>query len=203
MVHRQLKTAKRLATQNLKRENSLEMFNDKSARNLMELTPKLAPKAKKRALSKEQTKKRDAKIRLFGAKNGKEYQEQQLDVPKLNMAVIPGAKAKRGKKGKVFVGDHDLLLMNRLVRSINDKYDSVNELKLEKLKRLEELRDLKRQELERKDQEKKDKLEGKKSELRSKASVARAARRKGAKERRQEEEAEDEPKPKRKRVAFA
>ncbi|CAN3371578.1 hypothetical protein DIURU_004018 [Diutina rugosa] len=207
MVHRQSKTAKRSATQNKKRENESEVYSDGAARNLMASTPKLTPKKEKRAPSKEAIKKREAKIRLYGATNGTKYSETQLAVPQLNMAVTPGVKAKRGKKGKVFVDDHDSLLMNRLVKSINDKYDSVNESKLEKSKRLEDLRALKRQELERKEQAKQDKLEGKKSELRSKASVARAARRKSAKARRKEEEGDgdddNESAPKRKKVSFA
>lgn len=204
MPPRQLKQAKRLALQNKTRENELEVFADGQARNMMALTPKLTPKKEKKLLLKEQMKKREAKIRLYGARNGKEYLEQQLDVPKLNMAVVPGVKAKKGKKGKVFVDDHDLLLMKRLVLSINDKYDTVNESKLEKLKRLEELRALKREEMERKEQAKHDKLEGKKSELKLKALAARAARRKHAKEREREEAAEAEkPAKKRKKVAFA
>lgn len=207
MVHRQLKTAKRLGKQNKQRENELEVYTDNAARNLMALTPKLTPKKEKKALLKEAVRKREAKIRLYGASNGKKFLEQQLAVPKLNMAVTPGVKAKRGKKGKVFVDDHDSLTLNRLVKSINDKYDTVNELKLEKLKRLEELRELKRQELERKEQAKQDKLEGKKSELKLKALVARAARRKLAKERRREtdgDDGDDDGAPaKRKKVSFA
>ncbi|MDC6272166.1 hypothetical protein PP707_07680, partial [Acetobacter pasteurianus] len=112
--------------------------------------------------------------------------------------------AKRGKKGKKFVDDNDSLTLNRLVKSINDKYDQVNESKLEKSRRLEEIRELKRQEMERKEQMKKDKLDGKKDELRSKASVARAARRKNAKARKAYEVDEGENTvPKKKKVSFA
>lgn len=196
--------AKRNKSQNKTRTVEPEVFSDSKARNLLANQPKLTPKSKVKKLSKADIKKQQAKIRLYGATSGKEYREDQLDIPTLNKAIIPGAKVKKGKKGKKFVEDNDSLTMNRLVKSINDKYDQVNESKLEKSRRLEEIRELKRQEIERKEQQKIDKLENKKSELRSKASVARAARRKNSKARRQEEAAEVEPKDKkRKSVSFA
>lgn len=206
MAPRYSAQAKRNKTQNKTRTVDPEVFSDSKARNLLASQPKLTPKSKVRKLSKAEVKKQQAKIRLYGATNGKEYREDQLDIPTLNKAIIPGAKRQKGKKGKKFIEDSDSLTMNRLVKSINDKYDQVNESKLEKSRRLEELRDLKRQEIERKEQQKIDKLENKKSELRSKASVARAARRKNSKSRRQEEAAEAEAskdKKKRKSVSFA
>jgi len=203
MAPRQSKTAKRNKSQNKTRSVESEVFTDSNARNLLENQPKLTPKSLKPKLTKQKVKKQQAKIRLYGAKNGNEYSESQLNIPKLNTAVIPGVKAKRGKKGKVFVDDKDSLLMNRLVKSINDKFDIVNESKLEKSRRLEELRELKRKEIERKDQAKVDKLENKKDELKSKASVARASRRKNAKARRKEEEEEEKPKATKKKVSFA
>ncbi|KAI5968402.1 LOC1 [Candida margitis] len=202
MAPRQSKTAKRNKTQNKTRENESDIVSDSAARNLLADQPKLTPKSKVKKLSKLQVKKQQAKIRLYGAKNGKEYKEEQLDIPTLNRAIVPGVKVKRGKKGKKFVDDHDTLTLTRLVKSINDKHDEVNESKLEKSKRLEEIRELKRQEIERKEQQKKDKLDGKKDELRNKASVARSTRRKNAKARRAEEEVE-ETRPKKKKVSFA
>lgn len=189
MAPRQSQQAKRNKSQNKTRSVESEVTSDSKARNLLASQPKLTPKSKVRKLSLAQVKKQQAKIRLYGTKSGKEYREDQLNVPALNRAIIPGLKPKSGKKGKKFVGDNDSLTMNRLVKSINDKHDLVNESKLEKSRRLEELRDLKRQEIERKEQQKVDKVEGKKSELKNKANVARAARRKNAKGKNSEESA--------------
>ncbi|KAI5963393.1 LOC1 [Candida theae] len=203
MAPRQSKTAKRNKTQNKTRENESDIVSDSAARNLLADQPKLTPKSKVKKLSKLQVKKQQAKIRLYGAKNGKEYKEEQLDIPNLNRAIVPGVKVKKGKKGKKFVGDHDKLTLTRLVKSINDKHDQVNESKLEKSKRLEEIRELKRQEIERKEQQKKDKLDGKKDELRNRASVARSTRRKNAKARKAEEQVQETTAPKKKKVSFA
>ncbi|CAK7901092.1 60S ribosomal subunit assembly/export protein Loc1p [[Candida] anglica] len=203
MAPQQSKTAKRNKTQNKTRQVESEVTSDSVARNLMANPSKLTAKSKVRKPSKAAVKKQQAKIRLYGAKSGKEYREDQLEIPALNMAVTPGVKAKRGKKGKVFVGDHDSLTMNRLVKSINDKYDQVNESKLEKSRRLEELRELKKQEMERKEQQKIDKLEGKKDQLKNKASVARLARRKSAKAAKKAEDAGEVDSRSRKSVSFA
>lgn len=197
-MNKQTKSAKRSVKQNLTRSVDPEVTSDSMARNLMENQPKLTPKSAKKQLSKQKIKKQQAKIRLYGAKNGKEYNENQLNIPTLNRAIVPGVKVKSGKKGKKFVDEKNPNALNLLVKSINDKYDQVNESKLEKSRRLEEIRELRRKEIEKKESDKKDKLELKKDEIKNKASVARANRRKNAKSRQEEEE-----NPKKKKVSFA
>lgn len=203
MAVRQSLTAKRRATQNKTRNIESEVFSDSQARNVLENQPKLTEKSKVRKPSKQAVKKQQAKARLYGAKNGKEYREDQLEIPNLNRAIVPGVKAKSGKKGKKFVDDHDSLTLNLLVKLINDKHDKVNESKLEKLRRLEEIRALKRKEIERKELEKLDKLEGKKAEIKNKSNVARAARRKNARAAAKEGEAKESEPKKKKSVSFA
>jgi 60S ribosomal subunit assembly/export protein LOC1 len=207
MAPRQSKTAKRSAKQNGTREVQSEVFRDKQAQNRLAIQSNQTEKSKVRKPSKATVKKEQALIRLYGKKNTKKvYDEKDLDLPVLNRAIMPGVKRPRGKKGKKFVNEdpENQTQINRIISEIIIKDEKRDMSKLEKATKLEELRDLKRQEMEKKEQDKKDKLEDKKEEIKNKASKARNDRRKRAKLlKKSTDEGSGEEKPKKKRVAFA
>lgn len=205
-LNKQTKTAKRKGKMNSKREVTAEMTSDSQARNVMQNQPKLTPRSEKRALQGSKLKKHLRSAELYGAKKKpREYTEKELGIPSLNKAIVPGIIKKKGKKGKKFVADNDNILLQRLIKTINDDRDLVNESKLEKSRRLEEIRDLRRQEMERKEDEKKEKLENVKIGIKQKANLARATRRKSSKEARKalEKDVKNEVKSKKKSVSFA
>lgn len=202
MAPRQSKTAKRSKSQNRTRSIESEVFQDTQAKNQLSSQSKQTPKSKVRKPKKQELAKELKKVALYGKRKEHNYNEKDLDIPVLNKAITPGVVSKKGKKkGKKFIADNDNLTLSRLIKQINDDKDLVNESKLEKSRRLEEIRELRKQEMERKDLEKSQKLEDKKSELKNKANVARANRRKNAKT--LLKAAEDDTKPKKKSVAFA
>ncbi|QGN18425.1 60S ribosomal subunit assembly/export protein LOC1 [Kluyveromyces marxianus] len=207
MAGKQSLTAKRAKRQNGTREVRSEVFEDSVAKNQLANASTLTEKSSTRKPSKLQVKKENFKARLYGSQKKKEkhYTEKELNIPSLNRAIIPGVKIKRGKKGKKFIDDHDLITMNRLISTIGDKNDEVTESKLEKARRLEQIRDLRRQEIERKEAQKKEQLEGVKEDIKKKASVARTLRRKNKRQESKVESKKTEPDSgkKKKSVSFA
>lgn len=206
--------------QNSQREVRPEVFKDNVARNQLINNKEILEDDKRRASqrrtkSKYEVKKEQSRLRLYGKRSSEknaskskeqlksELKEKQLGIPRLNRSIIPGFQIKKGKKGKKLIKDDDLLLMNRIIKSIGDEYDNTIESKLEKDKRLQEIRELKRQEIERKETEKKMKLEDKKMEIKNKSNMARSLRRKNKRFSQKEVEVEDNDQPKKKSVSFA
>lgn len=204
-INKQTKSAKRKVSMNKKREVEPEMKSDSKAKNLLQNQPNLTPKAKKRLMKGRELKEHLRTTQLYGKKKERKYNEKELNIPKLNKAINPGSVIKKGKKGKKFIKDNDSITLNRIIKQVNDDRDLVNESKLEKSRRLEEIRELRKQEMDRKEDEKKAKIEGVKANIKAKANLARATRRKTARDAKKEIDkmASDTVKGKKKSVSFA
>lgn len=188
-INKQTKSAKRKVTMNKTREVEPEIKSDSQARNLLQNQPNLTPKSSKRTLHGKELKKHLRSSQLYGKKKKERtYTDKELGIPKLNKAIIPGSisKNKGKKKGKKFISDTDSTTLQRIIKQVNDERDLINESKLEKSKRLEEIRELRRKEMEIKEEEKKSKLENAKANIKEKANLARSARRRSAKEAKRE-----------------
>lgn len=203
-INKQTKSAKRKNFMNKQREVEPEIKSDSHARNVLQNQPNLTPKSDKRVLKGRELKKHLRSAQLYGKKKKERvYTEKELGIPKLNKAITPGTIVKKGKKGKKFISDDDTNTLQRLIKQVNDERDLVNESKLEKSKRLEEIRDLRRKEMEGREEAKKAKLENAKANIKEKASLARSARRKSAKEAKRELAKEVTSNIKKKSVSFA
>ncbi len=159
-----------------------EVKENVEARNLLINEPELTLKSSKKPLKGTKLKKFLMTTQLYGKKKQqKKYSEKELDIPLLNESINPGAIKKKGKKkGKKFVADGDTVLLTRLIKQINDGKDEVNESKLEKARRMEDVRELGRKEIERKESVKMKALEKAKDEVKITASQARSERRRAS-----------------------
>lgn len=203
-INKQTKSAKRKISMNKTREVEPEIRSDSQARNVLQNQPNLTPKSEKNKLKGKALKKHLRTAELYGTKKKQRvYTEKELGIPKLNKAVTPGSVVKKGKKGKKFIEDTDSVVLQRIIKQVNDDRDLVNESKLEKSKRLEEIRELRRKEMEMRENEKKGKLEDAKKNLKEKASLARITRRKNAKEAKKEIKNSVNKEAKKKSVSFA
>lgn len=211
-------TAKRTKRQSLMKEVTPEIMSNKLAANQLSFKGDKKT-AKQDPSTRAPSKKEQKRALLYGSQRKSKHQRELLakrvekNLPILNKSIKTGLKIKTGKKGKKFIEDNDTLILQRIAKTIGDKQDEVIESKLEKDRRLEEIRELKRMEIERKDKEKEEKLENAKLDIKTKASNARSTRRKTKREQfkkeKQEEllrmtEGEEAPKKKvKKSVAFA
>ncbi|XBW38283.1 hypothetical protein QEN19_003872 [Hanseniaspora menglaensis] len=212
-------TAKRTKRQSLMKEVTPEIMSNSQAANQLSFKGD-KKQAKQDPSSRAPSKKEQKRALLYGSQRKSKHQRELLakrvekNLPILNKSIKTGLKIKTGKKGKKFIEDNDTLILQRLAKTIGDKQDQVIESKLEKDRRLEEIRELKRLEIERREQEKQEKLENAKLDIKSKASTARSSRRKTKREqfkRERQDELDsmtnaDENKPKKKAkksVAFA
>ncbi|RJE18892.1 hypothetical protein PHISCL_08774 [Aspergillus sclerotialis] len=97
----------------------------------------------------------------------REYTEEELDLPKLNMITPAGVvKPKGKKKGKTFVDDQEGMMT--ILAMVNAEKEGQIESKMMKARQLEEIREARRKEAEARQAQKKSKLEEAKASIRQK-----------------------------------
>ncbi|KAI5849560.1 hypothetical protein DFP73DRAFT_454831, partial [Morchella snyderi] len=129
-----------------------------------------APKQKRKFVKKTHT---TAGVAQTGKKKDpKKKREADLarlekELPKLNMITPAGVVQPKGKKkGKVFVEDKDKM-MSILLR-VNDSKDGQIQSKLERSRKLEEIRESRRKDEEARNEQRKSKMESAKDVIRNK-----------------------------------
>ncbi|PKX95836.1 protein loc1 [Aspergillus novofumigatus IBT 16806] len=128
---------------------------------------KVSKKNAKRPPPKEVKSKARTESSLLKKTKKREYTEEELGLPKLNMITPVGVvKPKGKKKGKVFVDDQEGMMT--ILAMVNAEQEGHIESKLQKARQLEEIREAKRKEAEARHAEKKNKLEEAKQSIRQK-----------------------------------
>ncbi|GFF57660.1 60S ribosomal subunit assembly/export protein loc1 [Aspergillus udagawae] len=128
---------------------------------------KVSKKNAKRPPPKEVKSKARTESSLLKKTKKREYTEEELNLPKLNMITPVGVvKPKGKKKGKVFVDDQEGMMT--ILAMVNAEQEGHIESKLQKARQLEEIREAKRKEAEARHAEKKNKLEEAKQSIRQK-----------------------------------
>ncbi|KAF7162227.1 hypothetical protein CNMCM5623_007622 [Aspergillus felis] len=128
---------------------------------------KVSKKNAKRPPPKEVKSKARTESSLLKKTKKREYTEEELGLPKLNMITPVGVvKPKGKKKGKVFVDDQEGMMT--ILAMVNAEQEGHIESKLQKARQLEEIREAKRKEAEARHAEKKNKLEEVKQSIRQK-----------------------------------
>ncbi|KAK9464922.1 hypothetical protein V1512DRAFT_83015 [Lipomyces arxii] len=130
----------------------------------------------KRALGQKRTAARMQADALKRKQQGKPAKKPAKEPElQLNTALKPaGIIHRRGKKGKVFADDADTL--SKVLSVVTARMDEAFATKIERAKQLEEVREAKRNEIEKREAEKVSKLESKKREIkRSKRKLGKSA----------------------------
>ncbi|EAW08660.1 66S preribosome component LOC1 [Aspergillus clavatus NRRL 1] len=128
---------------------------------------KVNKKNVKRPPPKEVKSKARTESSLLKKTKKREYTEEELGLPKLNMITPVGVvKPKGKKKGKVFVDDQEGMMT--ILAMVNAEQEGHIESKLQKARQMEEIREARRKEAEARLAQKKSKLDDAKESIRQK-----------------------------------